>query len=76
MGETTPTPGTAFTSWATTGLKPRKVVLVTIKSARKTPSTEALVDALVEAPRIDIAPTRARPIIKADAVDAVRRRLR
>src|ERR1035441_3377130 len=71
------TPGTAAALATTALLKfPAPLPVVTRRSARTASSTLALADLDSEAPNTDIAATRARPTMSAEAVWAVRRGLR
>src|ERR1035441_2657856 len=71
------TPGTAAALATTALLKfPAPLPVVTRRSARTASSTLAVADLDSEAPNTDIAATRARPTMSAEAVWAVRRGLR
>src|ERR1039458_10526011 len=71
------TPGTAAALVTTALLKvPAPLPVVTMRSARTASSTLAVADLDSEAPNTDIAATRARPTMRAEAVWAVRRGLR
>ncbi len=68
-----PTPGTVAAACATSSPKGRCVWLVIRKSAPTTLSMTTVIDDFAEVAKIVRADTRARPIMSADAVAAVRR---
>jgi hypothetical protein len=70
------TPGTAAALAGTESLSSPAPVAVTMRSALIAWSTLLVADFDSEAPNTDIAATRARPIMRAEAVWAVRRGLR
>ena len=74
--ETVSTSGTARTSSAAEVLNPANVGDVRMKSARSVRSRIAVVEAFADAPNTATNTTSPRPIISADAVEAVRRGFR
>ena len=73
---TAPTPGTAATFVATSGLNEVSCEVVSVKSAFNVSFSAAVKEALSEADRMATIATRPSPTISADAVEAVRRGLR